>query len=505
MFPLEFDYQLLEGVPLPDEEGRKRVFHILQILMSRRVLPYFRTGRGTESTLVNRVGELISIGRLEDEANRVRVVSLVFKRDDRWHIQFHEKIFDYLAFAIPADPDSHLGNVNAEESKMLAFAEFVLRHEIEHALYPGRTEREVTGADAVFAMDRRENDPTYYRMLRNALADEMTGIRGGSYLALLDAAEQGRAYEYLITRILTAHVTALADMPRNRLEAAFPLLDEGLKTKVLGEYHRRSRNTSLSLMRRGRYLQGVLDLFALALRRDEKTAETVFGAFKDRWGVVDLFRELGIPEIRLESLDSKELFQIFKEHLGGPSEEADSASIAGAGASEPSSPIPEAPPSPPKTRSLKERIEEARNDPLFPRQALEVIDKNRSSAVGHSGPKYTELIETLLAIPWGKTGEIRVSPEAFEQGLDRTHYGLAGPKATVCDFFTNLIWRHQALARAGETSLRGMGSSFLFVGPPGVGKTSLAISIARNLGVPYHKISLGGMRDEADLRGYGFT
>ncbi len=43
------------------------------------------------------------------------------------------------------------------------------------------------------------------------------------------------------------------------------------------------------------------------------------------------------------------------------------------------------------------------------------------------------------------------------------------------------------------------------MGPPGVGKTSLAISIARNLGIPYHKLSLGGMKDEADIRGYGFT
>ena len=53
--------------------------------------------------------------------------------------------------------------------------------------------------------------------------------------------------------------------------------------------------------------------------------------------------------------------------------------------------------------------------------------------------------------------------------------------------------------------MRRNGSVFLFVGPPGVGKTSLAISIAENLGIPYHKISLGGMREDSGLRGYGFT
>jgi ATP-dependent Lon protease len=65
------------------------------------------------------------------------------------------------------------------------------------------------------------------------------------------------------------------------------------------------------------------------------------------------------------------------------------------------------------------------------------------NAVGHSGPKYSELIETLLAIPWGRFHKIRVSPEQFEEGLNRTHYGLEKPKDILCDFFTNLIWRYQ--------------------------------------------------------------
>ncbi|MFZ2448074.1 MAG: S16 family serine protease [Syntrophobacteraceae bacterium] len=174
---------------------------------------------------------------------------------------------------------------------------------------------------------------------------------------------------------------------------------------------------------------------------------------------------------------------------------------------EPSAVYPQSRPEPvpPQAKTLKERIDEARANPDIPRPVVELIEKNKMNAAGQSGAKYTELIETLLAIPWGKIKRIWVSPGEFEDGLNRSHYGLKKPKEIICDFFANLIWRYQHFRESEKKFWHKTGSALLFVGPPGVGKTSMAISIARNLGVPYHKLSLGGMKDEADIRGYGFT
>ena len=147
-------------------------------------------------------------------------------------------------------------------------------------------------------------------------------------------------------------------------------------------------------------------------------------------------------------------------------------------------------PGPQQTKTLKERIEEAKTDPDVPQQVVELIEKNKMNAAGQSGAKYTELIETLLAIPWGEIKKIRVTPEEFEEGLARSHYGLKKPKEIISDFFANLIWRYRHFKESEKRYWRRTGSALLFVGPPGVGKTSLAISIARNLSIPYHKISL---------------
>jgi len=501
MFPMEFDHKILETLPVPGAERIKEILKILKTITMGRVMIYFKKKRGTDLTLIARLAEDFVISRLEDDENRIHIVSLLSKKDKTWIINIHERIFDFLAFVIPSDPESRLGGHSAEEGKILAFTEFLLRHQAEHMLYPEKSEREVVRSDLIFAMEQRKNDPTFYRMLRNVLADEMNGLQGKPYLALFDSAEEDRPYEYLITRMLASLVISLADIPRYLLHRAFPNLDTDLKTKLLVECYRRSREASYSLMQRTSCLQEVLRFFALTMEQDEKEAEKIFGAFKDRWGLVYLFRELGLSETSIEEKNTKELFAFFKESLEKISLEDSPHLLA---------PLPPKIPTPVQqiisdpTKSLKDRIEEARNDPLFPRQALDVIDKNKVSAVGHSGPKYTELIETLLAIPWGKTQKITVDPKDFEEGLNQTHYGLKRPKEMVCDLFANLIWRYRHFSGADEPMSR-TGSSFLFVGPPGVGKTSLAISIAENLGIPYHKVSLGGMREESGLRGHGFT
>lgn len=494
---MEFDARLLGSLPLPDEAGINRVKGILMALLERRVLPYFRSQKGKDPTEISRIRQNVEIVRLEDDAGEIMAVSFIKRWDRGWEILIHERIFDFLAFVIPSDPESRLGEGTRDERKMLAWAELLLRHQAQHVLYPQHSEWEVISGDIEYGLFMRSSDPTYYRTLREALSDEMNGIRGTQYLALLDHAEQSKPTEGLIRKLLDGYVEVLARSPLELLEGLLGSMDPELIASLLGHCFRHSKSTSLALAKRWGWMRKLLELMEKALEGEK--AKEVFDKFAENWGITNILQELEISEDHIEDLSPRVLLEAIKRVIQkeGPAPKVVIERPTKIEITQP----------PKEGKTLKDRIEEARKDPLFPAHVLEVIEKNKLNAVGHSGSKYSELIETLLAIPWGKFKPIEISPEEFEEGLNRGHYGLERPKEILCDFFTNLIWRYKKLGPPSEkwSQWKRTGSAFLLVGPPGVGKTSLAISVAENLSIPYHKISLGGMKDEADLRGHGFT
>ncbi len=114
-------------------------------------------------------------------------------------------------------------------------------------------------------------------------------------------------------------------------------------------------------------------------------------------------------------------------------------------------------------------------------------------------------LDWLVELPWSKSTEDNLDIEHARKVLDEDHYGLKEIKQRILEF---LAVRKLAKERNIDTSQqesKGAGAILLFVGPPGVGKTSLGKSIARALGREFTRMSLGGMRDEAEIRGHRRT
>ena len=148
-----------------------------------------------------------------------------------------------------------------------------------------------------------------------------------------------------------------------------------------------------------------------------------------------------------------------------------------------------------KKMDYREKIEASGMPEDVSETALEELQKlesqDKSSPDSHVIRNYLDL---LVALPW-RNGEYKdIDLEAAREILDEQHYGLEKVKERII--------QHLAVMKLKKE--KG-GSILLLVGPPGTGKTSMGRSIAEALGRKYHRISLGGIRDEADIRGHRRT
>ena len=135
----------------------------------------------------------------------------------------------------------------------------------------------------------------------------------------------------------------------------------------------------------------------------------------------------------------------------------------------------------------------------LPEQAQKRVDEEMSkfSILETGSPEYAvtrNYLDVICNLPWGFYSKDRLSIRGAQRVLNRDHAGLKEVKQRILEFLA-------VASMKGEIS----GSILLFVGPPGVGKTSIGRSIANALGRKFFRFSLGGMRDEAEIKGHRRT
>jgi ATP-dependent Lon protease len=129
---------------------------------------------------------------------------------------------------------------------------------------------------------------------------------------------------------------------------------------------------------------------------------------------------------------------------------------------------------------------------------------SRFERMGEQGPE-SQMIRTyldwLFSVPWGKTSEERLDPKHAREVLDADHHGLKDVKDRIVEYLAVRKLREE---RGIEEDKRS-GAILTLIGPPGTGKTSIGESVARALNREFVRMSLGGVRDEAEIRGHRRT
>jgi ATP-dependent Lon protease len=155
----------------------------------------------------------------------------------------------------------------------------------------------------------------------------------------------------------------------------------------------------------------------------------------------------------------------------------------------------------PEAQEIRKRLGEAR----LPEHVAAIVNReiDRLERMTPASPEYQMIrtyVDWVLDVPWSVTTDDRLDPIAAREALDQDHYDLDKVKERIVEY---LAVQKLKSRRSGTASIKG--PILCFVGPPGVGKTSLGQSIARAMNRKFVRISLGGVRDEAEIRGHRRT
>jgi ATP-dependent Lon protease len=148
-----------------------------------------------------------------------------------------------------------------------------------------------------------------------------------------------------------------------------------------------------------------------------------------------------------------------------------------------------------QVQQLHKRLEEAKPPPEVMAQAEREL--KRLDFIPPASPEYSVIVsyvEIIADLPWSKLSEDNLDLDQAQQTLDRDHYDLEKVKKRLIEYLA-----------VRKLNPQGHGPILCFLGPPGVGKTSLGQSIADALGRKFVRVSLGGIRDEAEIRGHRRT
>jgi ATP-dependent Lon protease len=148
-----------------------------------------------------------------------------------------------------------------------------------------------------------------------------------------------------------------------------------------------------------------------------------------------------------------------------------------------------------ETEDLRERIEKTKFPKTVKEKALKELERlEKMPPMVAEATVVRNYLDWLLALPWSKETKDRLDIKKAEEILDEDHYGLQDVKDRILEYLA-----------IRQLTQKMRGPILCFVGPPGVGKTSLAKSIARCLERKFVRMSLGGVRDEAEIRGHRRT